>query len=1029
VEARASRQAYVLTSPMVGRDAALAELDGWAAVLPEGRGGDLSGLPDLVHVTGAAGMGKTTLLREFRIHCQLAGISVGEGICREKPEMACEPVMKACRELLQSRGAAEALHGLGDDCRELVGELLSPEGGKHPEAGMEQFAERVSELLAAISCKHPLVLVFHDLHLADHGTLAVIGCLSRKIHYRRSVDEMFRTGPETEVPRILLCVSSRPAAGGGDGWQAKLGPDIHPTKMDLRPLTDSETADIVKGMFGSVTGEDMAGMLSGTCRGNPLHVVETLRAAVDAQVLVRRSGRWAIDSTAFASFRVPGSIADTLSQRAVALPDEQRHVVKMLALLGRPTELRLLAKISGADETSLQSHLEELHRKNIIACERSGDRLTYVVGHPAMARSLLERMSGEPERKRLHLCAAEAIQELEPAGEPRDEHVVWHLLAAGENTRAVETAPGAARWLVGNRASGTADELCMSVLGLAECAGVPRLNLLMVAAESLQLSGRLEEFFARMREAVVLAEELGMRDDQVSLALGYAGVISDLGRPADALAMIESAGKCISREDDPVTYARLLMETGTVLAFATKARLALEKMQEAESLLSQPELAAHSGLLGEVISWMGYVNISLANPVAAEEAFRRALPLLPPDEDGGEPRERTLRGLAAALDILGRNSEAAETFGRAAEFYRKAGNKAFEALCTGNRSLSELRAGRATMAEALLRSAIAMASESGHSLISFRCVESLCKLLDQKGRLTEPMCHLTRACERMPSRHGSYVHIRFHLLSARIKLLSGEYDGALKALSDIEAFVNPKENPTSRTRLLELRSSVLMAKGGVEEAVTLLKEASLLTPQGNMPARTKELCMQAEQSQYTGGSVDLAGLAKADVVGGWGGFRNKYVAARRFRERGDLGEASRLLDETHSMTEANGTRYDRAVVLIEQCKLANDLGLTGRADEVAAEADGLLGDVEIRETLVDHACAKGLTAVLRGLCSQRRARPPETSRIRGGGCRLLPARSRRSRGSGVSSAPQRFYRSTRAYARNFRSFGRREDSL
>src|SRR5438874_4817148 len=135
------------SSALLERSAQLAALDeAHAAVAASGKG-------RVVVLGGEAGVGKTTLLREF---------------CERKPARI---VWGACDALFTPRPLGplfEIVESVGGDLQELV-------------TGAARPHEVASALLAELSGRKGTVLVLEDLHWADEATLDVVRLLARRV--------------------------------------------------------------------------------------------------------------------------------------------------------------------------------------------------------------------------------------------------------------------------------------------------------------------------------------------------------------------------------------------------------------------------------------------------------------------------------------------------------------------------------------------------------------------------------------------------------------------------------------------------------------------------------------------------------------------------------------------------------------------------------------------------------------------------------------------------------------------------------
>ena len=163
------------------------------------------GRPHLVTVIGQAGVGKSRLLRELEsaLAARPAAPTVRQGRCLpygsgivfwalgEVLRAECGIVDRdsadvAWHKLRRARRGAAAAAATDDERRAqaaLIGRLLGHRGAARaaparrariPQRMRESFFSAVRSAIEAMARRSPLVLVFEDIHWADHGMLDLI---------------------------------------------------------------------------------------------------------------------------------------------------------------------------------------------------------------------------------------------------------------------------------------------------------------------------------------------------------------------------------------------------------------------------------------------------------------------------------------------------------------------------------------------------------------------------------------------------------------------------------------------------------------------------------------------------------------------------------------------------------------------------------------------------------------------------------------------------------------------------------------
>jgi DNA-binding SARP family transcriptional activator len=363
--------------PFVGRAAERARLTAAWRAAEAGRAG-------CVLVTGEPGVGKTRLVDEFRAWCARRGAVVADARCyaAEGP-LAYGPVVSWLRSpALAARLPRLEPHRLTELAR-LLPELLDDAPGlpRPEEVPGPEVAHRLFDAVAsAVRAPGPAVLlVVDDAHHADAES-------SRLVHY------LLRARP---AARLLVVATAR----------AEELDDEHPVRtllaglrgageagveLELARLDRAETAALAERLTGAVLPGPDLDRLHAETEGNPLFVVEGVRAG------------W----TAGAA---PGPrVQAVIESRLLQLPDPVRELAETAALIGREFDVDVLAAAAEVDEDALVTGLDELWRRRIVR-ERGAHGHDFTHGRirevaagrvgPARRRLLHRRIAGVLERR------------------------------------------------------------------------------------------------------------------------------------------------------------------------------------------------------------------------------------------------------------------------------------------------------------------------------------------------------------------------------------------------------------------------------------------------------------------------------------------------------------------------------------------------------------------------------------------------------------------------------------------------------
>jgi hypothetical protein len=191
-------------------------------------------------------------------------------------------------------------------------------------------------------------------------------------------------------------------------------------RIELAPLGEDETTQLVEGALGGPVEQRAARWFYETSQGNALYASELLAGGVASGSLARVRGLWRMRRRP----PVTESLGDLVAARLAALDADERHAVELLAF-GEPLPLEIVVQLTG-DESLANA---EKHRMVVLdgAAGDSSVRLAHPV-YSEVVRSSVPTSVARELRRRL----AELVQARRPL--PRDDalRVARWLLDAGE---------------------------------------------------------------------------------------------------------------------------------------------------------------------------------------------------------------------------------------------------------------------------------------------------------------------------------------------------------------------------------------------------------------------------------------------------------------------------------------------------------------------------------------------------------------------------------------------------------------------
>jgi len=332
-----------------------------------------SGRGAIALVGGEAGIGKTSVLEEMRL----------------RASADCTVIWGGCDALFTPR-ALGPLHDMAQALGHEVTQLLAD-------------GSQSSQLFAAVlrhieSSREPTVLVFEDVHWADHATLDFLKYIGRRV-------SMLRT---------LLVMSFRDDEISSDHPLTQVLGELPPScthRIDLLPLTP-EGVNALGAPSGYVDKE-----IYKITGGNPFFVTELLACREDFHE------------------SVPASVKDAIGSRLNRLAPVERQFLETISVIPGSVSRRVLGSLFGDSGETLA--MACVGRNLLMQDVNRSLRFR----HELARLATLSRVSAS-EQRATHARVLDAL--LEGGHEPALDQLVHHAAGALDAKRVLHYAPRAA---------------------------------------------------------------------------------------------------------------------------------------------------------------------------------------------------------------------------------------------------------------------------------------------------------------------------------------------------------------------------------------------------------------------------------------------------------------------------------------------------------------------------------------------------------------------------------------------------------
>lgn len=333
-----------LTAELVGREKEFSQIiDAWTATQNRGA--------RVVHVIGESGGGKTRLTRDV-----LARIRASRGKSRYvRANFAERQIAFSFAAAIAERlSSTEGAGGIAPAAARTLVSLNPALSSRYPElAGTAEpvTALRVGlallEMIASIADESPVAIVLEDMHWWDAS----------------SREALTIVGSRLASEKVLLITTS--------SLQHNAVPiSSNEIKVRLHPLSESDITALVMSLARLPEADRLRGLPAALCTasgGNPLRVIEALRFAIDANLLMRVDEQWlAPDPPALITALEKTSV---MERRIARMSPDERSILILIGAAGAPVPQPIVLAASGISETHAVQTIAGLEQRGLVILE------------------------------------------------------------------------------------------------------------------------------------------------------------------------------------------------------------------------------------------------------------------------------------------------------------------------------------------------------------------------------------------------------------------------------------------------------------------------------------------------------------------------------------------------------------------------------------------------------------------------------------------------------------------------------------
>lgn len=360
-------------------------------------------------VSGAAGIGKTTLVDALAQHARNTGVNV---LTASAYDLEAPPPYGLWQELFRS--ARNQTHLPAPPLALLDYNALEQV------SGMRELWDLTARQILDIADSGPILIVLEDLHWADQPSIELLRYIARlAISAPVLIVATYRDVDLTPAYPLYHLLPH-------------LVRELRPVRLALPPLGPDGAREIVEARYPSMPSGEidrLTNYLDSHTEGNPLFIIEFLGLLEDTGSVRMIEAGWSLGE--LPEFAVPPLIRQIIEGRIGHLGPSARRALQLASVFGMDVPLHIWQRISMSQADSPADALEEVLQTRVLRETAEVDTLRF---HHALVRDTIYLDTNIIQRSRWHARIGAELAERRDA----DPSLVAHHFVQAEDPRAID---------------------------------------------------------------------------------------------------------------------------------------------------------------------------------------------------------------------------------------------------------------------------------------------------------------------------------------------------------------------------------------------------------------------------------------------------------------------------------------------------------------------------------------------------------------------------------------------------------------